>query len=662
LGGGFNLESLVEEGILEISGSVIVFTHDLVQKHVYEILSKHQRQKLHCDIGTFLATKTNLDSSLAYKPIDDGMEQLYICHGDDTEDDGSSNSVLSLAGIATSQINKAGLEFISDRTRRIRFAGWNMRSANESREKSNFHAALYYCKNGLSFLSDNLWHIETCQLSLELHEAAASASIAVGNAEGVAQYANAIIDGPLEFEKSLVAQNLLIRSLETQGLYTECIARGLAVLRQLNFDIPTAPTPEVVLQAMAQTTNIASQYNFDHISDRPEVIHQKQRNALRIIDSVAVACYLSTSPYLPLVACSTVIYSLQHGIFHCEESVSSFVIFGYFKVYLKQNLDEGHKWGKLAHRMLETSRGYASVRARMYLYGFLLFWFIPIKESCLRLYETYAIGMRCGDVGSAMYSLFFAWVCQFYGGEKLSIVKANYKEYMKSIAKYSEDVSKKLVLRKVNLNELMGISDDNPYSVLEGAFWDIDGLLFDAKSKGDIHLIEAVNMSKFLSAFWRGDFLKAMEFSNELMSLPSSKMPKLHLIYHTFYRGIVAFRLFREGNGVSLLKDGEDVLSTVKAWSETCKWTENKALLIEAEYLASKCKRNLAKEKYEASIQSARDHGFLHEQGLAYECMGKYFSSIIELPEGRRCFREAHRCYMVSMAIFSHVILCQFLD
>ena len=136
-------------------------------------------------------------------------------------------------------------------------------------------------------------------------------------------------------------------------------------------------------------------------------------------------------------------------------------------------------------------------------------------------------------------------------------------------AKYSEDVSIKLVLRKVNLNELMGISDDNPYSVLEGAIWDIDGLLFDAKSKGDIHLIEAVNMSKFLSAFWRGDFLKAMEFSNELMSLPSSKMPKLHLIYHTFYRGIVAFRLFREGNGVSLLKDGEDVLSTVKAWSET---------------------------------------------------------------------------------------------
>ena len=63
------------------------------------------------------------------------------------------------------------------------------------------------------------------------------------------------------------------------------------------------------------------------------------------------------------------------------------------------------------------------------------------------------------------------------------------------------------------------------------------------------------------------------------------------------------------------------------------KWTENKALLLEAEYFASKCNRNLAKEKYEASIQSAQDQGALHEKGLALEVSSHIsFSFVSSIP------------------------------
>lgn len=75
-----------------------------------------------------------------------------------------------------------------------------------------------------------------------------------------------------------------------------------------------------------------------------------------------------------------------------------------------------------------TGGGIASVRARMYLFGFLYFWFIPMKETCHRLYETYTIGMRCGDVDSAMFALGLEWRLHFFSGEKLSILKAKYEE------------------------------------------------------------------------------------------------------------------------------------------------------------------------------------------------------------------------------------------
>mmetsp|Transcript_14008 Transcript_14008/g.30499 ORF Transcript_14008/g.30499 Transcript_14008/m.30499 type:complete len:83 (+) Transcript_14008:347-595(+) len=46
------------------------------------------------------------------------------------------------------------------------------------------------------------------------------------------------------------------------------------------------------------------------------------------------------------------------------------------------------------------------------------------------------------------------------------------------------------------------------------------------------------------------------------------------------------------------------------------------------------------------SIESARDNGFIHEQGLAQEFMGHYLSSIIELKEATKCYKNAYECYM----------------
>ncbi len=245
------------------------------------------------DIGTVLAARTTLDSMLPFQPIEVRLEQHYICDGRGEQDDDSPLSIISLSGIATSQINKAGPEFISDRNQRIRYAGWNLHVSKESAEKSSLRAALYYCKNGIRFLADDPWLDETCQLSVQLYEGAAFASFAVGNVEDVANYANAIIDSEkVDFEQSLVAHYMVTRSLETLGNYADTITRGLAVLRQLNFDIHADPSPTVVAQTMIQPSNIASQYRDINISRPNQAIHSTQRNVMKIIDSVTVACFL----------------------------------------------------------------------------------------------------------------------------------------------------------------------------------------------------------------------------------------------------------------------------------------------------------------------------------------------------------------------------------
>ena len=108
--------------------------------------------------------------------------------------------------------------------------------------------------------------------------------------------------------------------------------------------------------------------------------------------------------------------------------------------------------------------------------------------------------------------------------------------------KYSKELTKQAVLLKIYLNELMGIVDDDPFAELEGAICNEAGLMLDAKMKNNVQLMEAVHMTRFLSSFWMGDFLEALESSKIILSLPSSRLPKMVTPYFTIYRGIVLLR------------------------------------------------------------------------------------------------------------------------
>lgn len=155
----------------------------------------------------------------------------------------------TLIHIATDQINAAGPLFITDEAQRTRLAGWNLVAAKSAAFLSNFQAALNNYQCGILFISSrDLWRGDS-QLCLELHEGAAYCLYALARHSEVKLYANAIIEN-LPFEESLVAQDLLLQSLENAGHYTECAARGIAVLRLFKIHIPSSASLESIAQTI----------------------------------------------------------------------------------------------------------------------------------------------------------------------------------------------------------------------------------------------------------------------------------------------------------------------------------------------------------------------------------------------------------------------------
>ena len=160
-------------------------------------------------------------------------------------------------------------------------------------------------------------------------------------------------------------------------------------------------------------------------------------------------------------------------------------------------------------------------------------------------------------------------------------------------------------------------------------------------------LLHHLHICNMLLSFWRDDFLAAEKSDAAALTFPMlAKKPEIFLIYHTFFRGLIALRLYRQYSGHNRLKEGREVMDKFRCWTHHSKAPfENKWLLLKAEYNASFQGSDDAAQFYIASINAARDHGNIHEMALAYELLGNYYDLRKCNADAKDCYNNAYICY-----------------
>ncbi|KAK1738459.1 putative AAA ATPase [Skeletonema marinoi] len=645
------LKSLIEGGVVEMKDSLVVFTHDLIQQGVYNNIPTEERRRLHLNIGVCLGMKVSLDQHYM-------MGQLEMIDFSSLSFEASRNvesqEINAIIGIAANQVNRVDPSSM-ERSQRIRFAGWNMVAASQFAKRFNFGASAHYCKKGIDLLYDSLWCNETFDLSRALHEGAASALLFLGDISDAQKYANVVIDN-LPFADSLAAQYMVLRSWERMGKYEEQVDRGSAILRGLNFDIPLEPSPLLIMDAMAHISNIASKYSIEQIAKlRSGKVDTRKKNILLSLNSIITGALRSSSPFLPLITCAVVNYSLQNGVY--EESALSFACLGYFKIALAGDYKEARYWADATKQILNKSvTSIAGSRARIFLYGFVECWYVSLRETGSHLLGINRSAVAMGDVESAVHSMLFSLRCSFYGSENLSLLLQSHCELMRTMKRYKE-LAKLALIDVVMIETLIG-TKSNAFDIFEGTIPTENFILADAKAKQNIVSIELIHTRRFFTAFWFGDYQKANESYKAASSVPSSKMPKLWTIYRECYKAIITFHMYAEGEGEEWLQEGMKLLSKFQFWKTISKDViESKFLLLQAEYHAVSCEISKARASFEASIKSARDHGFTNEQGLAFERYGTFLEALVETTEASVCYKSAHVCYLQwgALALAEHV-------
>jgi predicted ATPase len=342
-----------------------------------------------------------------------------------------SQEMITIIGVAANQVNCVDPTSI-ERSQRVRFARWNMVAATKFAKAFNFGASANYCRKGIGLLYDCLWCEETYELCRGFHEGAASALLFLGDSSDAQQYANVLIDN-VPFADSIAAQYIVLRSWEQMGKYEEQVARGLTVLRGLNLDIPQEPSLSVTMDAMAQTSSIASKYSIEQITElRGGKVDARKKNILLSLNSIVAGAIKSSSQLLPLITCAVVNYSLQNGVY--EECALSFACLGYFKIGLAEDYNEGRYWANATKQILMKSRtSVESNRARIMLSTFVEWWYVSLRETVSNLLSINKSAVAMGDLESAILSMLYSLRISFYCGESLPLMLKSYCELLRTM-------------------------------------------------------------------------------------------------------------------------------------------------------------------------------------------------------------------------------------
>ncbi len=547
----------------------------------------------------------------------------------------------SLICIACDQIDCAGPAAITAEGQRERFAQWNLTAGKQSYHQSNSRAALYYYSKGIAFLGDECK--ENWDLCLELHKGALRASFLLGEPDNIMLYSEKIVSN-VQFEDTLDIQPMILRSLSQAGKHEEAISRGIDVLRRLGFDLPLAPDPGSVMKAMATTQAVASKYSVDQMMSLCEKdVEESVERVLTIMDAFYSSCYASTSPFLPLVACTIIQYSFQNGI--CMESLMAFATLAMLKVFFVQDYAGGRQLGDLVIAMEKKHRsGNKKVNdshARIMLYVAVDIWFENPRAIAQKLDLYHQNCRKSGQLDMAMVSIGVFTRYQLLGGGNLSLLKQTYDDKFPMVAKHSPFVAKYIALDSLLLSVLTGGKSGDFFSVFNGSICNMNDIQDEAKSNKDMTLLQSSHVFCVMIEYWRGNHTAAEAHSSQASIIfPASKEPTIYNQFHALFRGLVLFALYRQepDNSKRRLDRGKEMMDQVGKWAEVSEEVfGNKWYLLQAEYSAS-LKSDDAKQFYETSIRAAKDHGNIHELGLALELYGDYQSSL-------GCMADAHACY-----------------
>ena len=582
------------------------FLHDRIQEAAYALIPKSACALAHLRIGRALLASLTAD--------------------------GLTKHLFDVAN----QLNR-GAELLIDHDEKVRAAAIDLRAGRKAKASAAYASAHTYFAAGSALLTESDWNGQY-ELMFGLWLECAECEFLTGQFDGAEQLIVELLRRAASKVELAAVYHLKIRIHTIKSEYQQAVTVALTCLRQLGIDMPANPTEEQV-QAESETLwQILDRRPIESLIDLPLMTDPELAAAAQIQLSLSAPAYFTGSRLHRLHVCRMVTISLQHGVSMNSPSAYSswsIIVGRIFKRY-----EEGYRFAKLARALVEKHGFFASqVNAQIWLAGGAM-WSRPISTAIEHFRAGSRSATEMGDPILACISAYQAIALQLLRNDPLDLVWRETERALDFARKVkSGDATKIITGQQHFITTMQGRTAHFP--TLSEAQLD------EATARGQ-HIIWYWIL-RLKAQLMLGEYADALVAAGKAKALLPATAFNVTQIDHIHYSSLAMAALY-QGASQDERQAWRELLAAhqeqLREWAENLPSTfDDKYKLVSAEIARLEKRDADALRLYEQAIHSARENGFIQNEGLAHELAAQFCLTLGLETAGYAHLRNARNCY-----------------
>ncbi|KAL7533852.1 hypothetical protein ACHAXR_005484 [Thalassiosira sp. AJA248-18] len=449
-----------------------------------------------------------------------------------------------------------------------------------------------------------------------------------------------ILSHSKSFQDSLNASAMRVKLLASSSKYDEAMTNCLAILLRLGEEFPPQANLFVVLKTLSELRPILANITKDQMKSLPSMNDSTKLQAMKFLSMLCTLSVMCAPMLLPLLSCRMMRLTLDYGF--CHDSIIGLAMTGHSLFLFTDDMELAYRVGKVGEYLREESPNRHSIRSRLSLIweGGLRAVMEP-AQAIIAIYPSlYDSAMLVGDVVSLWCVILMLkrrpWVILFtnsailqegamfcrlmfcaillYMGEDLGSLPKHLDLCTQQSAKCHQHAT--LHLSMALRHAFICLSGKGNVTQIK-TYVELNEI---GEQTNNALILLYVFMSQIFSSFWFRDYFAVVKLC-ENRPLPNHK--RAFDVMRYFYEGIASLSIARRTHQPRLRIIGEDTVKNMSNWALVNEWNFlNKSQLLKAELHYLNRDYQSAEDAYNASIKSAREHKFIHEEALANELYG----------------------------------------
>jgi predicted ATPase/signal transduction histidine kinase len=438
-------------------------------------------------------------------------------------------------------------------------------------------------------------------------------------------------------------------------LYTRLdrIARAVEVmleyLRCVGIDWPAHPTDDEVRREHDRIWQQLGPRAIEELADLPPMTDPQHRATMDVL-ALAQSPVLFTNEKLhSLVICRMVNLSLEHG-----NSDGSGIGYAWLGAFLRPrfgNPRSGIRFGQVGLDLVEK-RGLLRWKARVYLdFGMLITpWSKHLRNGVELVRRCFAAANETGDLTFASYSCNCLITLLFAVGDPLAVVQREAETGLAFVRKARFGpaidfltVQLQLIRSLRGMTRKLGSLDDEDFAEER----------FEHHLEADPHLVLATCrywIRKLEARFFAGDHAEALAAGARARPLLWAIAAFPEAFDYVFYSALACAAHHGAAPEAERLRLREELAAhhaQLAAWAEHCPDNfRDRAELTGAELARIRGEADQAARLYEQAVRTAREHGFVQHEAIAYEVAAQFHRERGQALIADAYVREAHARYV----------------